>query len=89
MDYQFEFVGLDLREEFEGFVELFGIFRVVLELVHAARSWAFISGRDYALPEDIQAVLISVVGHRLRSRDDLAEIPARRLKSLFEEVPVS
>ncbi len=62
--------------------------RAGLALVHAARSWAFISGRDYALPEDIQAVLVSVVGHRLRSRDDLAEIPARRLETLFQEVAV-
>ena len=62
--------------------------RAGLALVRAARSWAFISGRDYALPEDLQAVLINVAGHRLRSRDDLAEIPAQRLKSLFREVPV-
>ena len=62
--------------------------RAGLALMHAARSRAFISGRDYALPEDIQAVLISVAGHRLRSRDDLAEIPARRLTTLFQEVAV-
>lgn len=62
--------------------------RAGLALMRAARSWAFISGRDYALPEDLQAVLISVVGHRLRSRDDLAEIPARQLNQLFQEVPV-
>ncbi|BBO71660.1 hypothetical protein DSCA_55900 [Desulfosarcina alkanivorans] len=62
--------------------------RAGLALMHAARSWAFISGRDYALPEDIQAVLISVVGHRLRSRDDLSEIPAPRMSTLFQEVPV-
>lgn len=62
--------------------------RAGLALMRAARSWAFITGRDYALPEDLQAVLISVVGHRLRSRDDLAEIPARQLDQLFQEVPV-
>lgn len=62
--------------------------RAGLALMHAARSWAFISGRDYALPEDLQAVLISVVGHRLRSRDDLSEIPARQLSTLFQEVPI-
>jgi len=62
--------------------------RAGLALMHAARSWSFISGRDYVLPEDLQAVLISVVGHRLRSREDLSEIPVRRLKTLFQEVPV-
>ncbi|BBO75051.1 ATPase AAA [Desulfosarcina widdelii] len=63
--------------------------RAGLALMHAAKSWAFISGRDYTLPEDLQAVLIPVVGHRLRSRDDLTEIPARRLNTLFQQVPVS
>jgi MoxR-like ATPase len=62
--------------------------RAGLALMQAARSWAFISGRDYALPEDLQAVLISVVGHRLRALDDLSEIPAQRLMTLFQEVPV-
>jgi len=63
--------------------------RAGLALVHAAKSWAFISGREYTLPEDLQAVLIPVVGHRLRSRDDLTEIPVRRLNTLFQQVPVS
>jgi MoxR-like ATPase len=62
--------------------------RAGLALVQAARSWAFISGRDYVLPEDLQVVLISVVGHRLRSRNDLAEIPTQQLKILFREVPI-
>jgi MoxR-like ATPase len=62
--------------------------RAGLALKHAASAWAFICGRDYALPEDLQAVLISVVGHRLRSRDDLSAISAPRLKSLLQEVPV-
>ncbi|WP_319521222.1 MoxR family ATPase [uncultured Desulfosarcina sp.] len=63
--------------------------RAGLALMQAAKSWAFISGRDYTLPEDLQAVLIPVVGHRLRSRDDLTEIPTRRLNTLFQQVPVS
>jgi MoxR-like ATPase len=62
--------------------------RAGLALMHASRSWAFISGRDYTLPEDIQAILMGVVGHRLRSCDDLSEIPSRRLKALFQEVPI-
>ena len=62
--------------------------RAGLALMQAARSWAFMSGRDYALPEDLQTVLIPVVRHRLRSRDDLTEIPIRRLEVLFQEVAV-
>ena len=62
--------------------------RAGLALMQAAKSWAFINGREYALPEDLQAVLIPVVGHRLRSRDDLTEILPRRLEVLFQEVAV-
>ena len=62
--------------------------RAGLALMQAAKSWAFISGRDYTLPEDLQAILVPVVGHRLRSQDDLTEIPARRLEVLFQEVAV-
>ncbi len=62
--------------------------RAGLALMRAAKSWALISGRDHVLPEDLQAVMVSVTGHRLRSRDDLAEIPGQRLKTLFENVPV-
>lgn len=62
--------------------------RAGLALMHAAKSFAYTNGRDYAIPEDLQAVLISVVGHRLRYRDDLGEIPADRLTALFQEVPV-
>ena len=56
--------------------------------MQAARAWAYIGGRDYALPEDLQAVLVSVVGHRLRALDDLSEIPAQRLMTLFQEVSI-
>ncbi len=37
-----------------------------LALKHAAQAWAYMAGRDFAQPEDIQAVLPGIVGHRLR-----------------------
>lgn len=37
-----------------------------LALLRAAQAWAFVSGRDHLLPEDVQAVLPSVAEHRLR-----------------------
>jgi MoxR-like ATPase len=40
-------------------------------LVRAARAWALISARDAVLPEDVQAVLPAVVGHRLALRQGL------------------
>ena len=40
--------------------------RAALALLHSARAWALIEGRDKVLPEDVQAVLPGVAGHRLR-----------------------
>ena len=43
-----------------------------LALLAAARAWAMLAGRDYVIPEDVQAVLPSVAGHRLRDAADPA-----------------
>ncbi|EOX6785614.1 TPA: AAA family ATPase [Pseudomonas aeruginosa] len=39
-----------------------------LALLAAARAWALLAGRDYVIPEDVQAVLPAVAGHRLRDQ---------------------
>ena len=46
--------------------------RGALALVSAARTWAVMAGRDYVVPEDIQAVLKPVVAHRLVPSADYA-----------------
>jgi len=54
--------------------------RAGLGLLSAARAWALLGGRDYALPEDVQAILPAVVDHRLRNIDGGAtEAPSQRL----------
>jgi MoxR-like ATPase len=40
--------------------------RAGLALKHGAQAWALMAGRDFAIPEDVQAVLPSVAGHRLQ-----------------------
>ena len=40
--------------------------RAGLDLLNAARAWALLEGRDYLLPEDVQAVIGPVVNHRLQ-----------------------
>jgi MoxR-like ATPase len=44
--------------------------RAALALLHSARAWALIEGRDKVIPEDVQAVLPGVAGHRLRPAHD-------------------
>ncbi len=39
--------------------------RAGLALLHAAQAWAYLAGRDFVQPEDVQTVLPAVVGHRL------------------------
>ncbi len=42
--------------------------RAAIALLRAAQAWALIEGREVVLPEDVQAVLSGVVGHRLKLR---------------------
>jgi hypothetical protein len=39
--------------------------RAGLALLHGSQSWALMHGRDMVLPEDIQAVGLAVMGHRV------------------------
>lgn len=39
--------------------------RAGMALIRAAKAWAFLDGRDYTRPDDVQQVLIPVMGHRL------------------------
>jgi len=55
--------------------------RAGLGLLAAAKAWAFIDKRNAVLPEDLQAVLPAVAGHRLNvGANDSAAIVAPILK---------
>ena len=46
--------------------------RAALALLHSARAWALLEGRDKVIPEDVQAILPGVAAHRLRPAHDSA-----------------
>lgn len=46
--------------------------RGALAMLQSARAWALLHGRSHVVPEDVQAVLPSVVEHRLREAADFA-----------------
>lgn len=46
--------------------------RGALALLRCAKTWALIDGRSHVIPEDVQAVLPSVVGHRLSAAMDFS-----------------
>jgi len=59
--------------------------RAGLALLTAAKAWAFMNQRDAVIPEDIQAVLAAVAGHRLRSGNTNSEAI---VQPILSNVPV-
>jgi MoxR-like ATPase len=59
--------------------------RAGLSLLAAARAWAMLHGRDMVLPEDVQEIAPSVIGHRLRPAGDGRAVSVARL---LETVPI-
>jgi MoxR-like ATPase len=63
--------------------------RASIALLRAAQAWAFLNGHAGVLPEDLQAVLPVVVGHRLRPRDPADRRgPPELARALLEAVPI-
>jgi len=59
-----------------------------LALLAAAKAWAFLAGRDYVIPEDVQVVFPAVAEHRLREQNSSSGLGcAAIVKSLLADVP--
>jgi MoxR-like ATPase len=46
--------------------------RAGLGIARAARAWAWLEGRDYVVPEDVQRIFPAVAGHRLLDAEGLS-----------------
>jgi MoxR-like ATPase len=57
-------------------------------LMSAARAWCLLEGRDYLIPEDIQAVAPSVFVHRLSLSAESIEAAEQIVKALLTTTPV-
>jgi len=62
--------------------------RAALALLAAARAWALMSERHHVLPEDVQAVLPGVVGHRLHLAGEAARSGTEVGRRLLEAVAI-
>jgi MoxR-like ATPase len=63
--------------------------RAALALLHAARAWALMDGREHVVPEDVQAVLPGVVGHRLISAGQITRANGVDIaQRLIGQVPI-
>ena len=65
--------------------------RATLSLQRAARAWALLHGRDYVMPDDVKALALPVIGHRLElrsSRSGTREQVASVIAEILSKVPV-
>jgi len=62
--------------------------RAGLGLLQTARAWALMHGRGHVLPDDVQAVLPSVVNHRLQSVSSMDDADVDALSSKLLNVPI-
>lgn len=62
--------------------------RAGLAIKRAAQAWALLNGRDYVLPEDIQATVLAVSNHRLRDHDREVLSQTKLETLLIQTVPV-
>lgn len=53
--------------------------RGALALLAAAKAWALIAGRSYVIPEDVQAVMPSVLAHRLTGAGEYTGVSGEKL----------
>lgn len=62
--------------------------RASLALLSAAKAWAYLAGRAYVIPEDVQQVLPAVVGHRLQEQTAQGQLQGGALtQHLLTTVP--
>ena len=63
--------------------------RAGMAILRCTQSWAMLEGRQYAVPEDVQAVLPSVVGHRLRTINEPSNVDSAAITELLlSQVPI-
>ena len=62
--------------------------RGALALLHSARTWAYMAGRNHVVPEDLQKVLPPVAAHRLVPTSEYAGDSAALVRDLLAHVDV-
>ncbi len=63
--------------------------RAGIALLHSARAWALLEGRNQVLPEDLQAIIPSTIGHRLQPLGETETSDHTTLvQTLLETIPV-
>jgi MoxR-like ATPase len=65
--------------------------RATLHLLRASRAWAALDGRDYAIPDDVQALAVPVLAHRLLPTPEAlvaGQLPEQVLAGIVARLPL-
>jgi MoxR-like ATPase len=62
--------------------------RAALALLRAAKAQALVSGRDFAAPDDVQAVLPQVIAHRLQPVPSAGRGAVAQVQAMMQAVPL-
>ena len=62
--------------------------RAGIAVLRAARAQAFVSGRDYVAPDDIQAILPQTVAHRLVPVGDAGRGAFEQVRAMVDAIPL-
>lgn len=62
--------------------------RAGLAILHCAKAWALMEGHAQVLPEDVQAILPGVIGHRLDAARDINTAASDPAMHLIRQVPI-
>ena len=65
--------------------------RATLHLLRASRAYAALDGRDFVIPDDVQALAIPVLAHRLLPTAEALvgrELPEQVLAKIVERLPL-
>jgi MoxR-like ATPase len=61
--------------------------RAGLAWLHCAKAWALLQQRRYVIPDDLQAVMLPVIGHRLLPKDSLDSV-GTKIHTFAQHIPV-
>ncbi len=62
--------------------------RAGLAIVSAAKAWAMQEGRTFVIPEDVQAILPAVAGHRIVNSESTVEEANAKIEELINKVAI-
>jgi MoxR-like ATPase len=63
--------------------------RAGIALLRAAKAQALLSGRDYVAPDDIRAVMVQTVAHRLHSVSSSGRNASAQVRAMLDAVALS